>query len=231
MKELEKYRSALFDIVVNLDLMNRNIKKEKLNREEVYYTKLLKEFGEINQSLNRIYIMKKYLGWTPNTKFIMLKFDYLLYHIENYYNEIYILKNRLNSYLTLIVRLFRKDIKYKKIIEMANPIFEKSAISLKDMISIRGKHTHEFRFEDDEINKIDITNFMLQITEHHNSDVVAGMFKSDYIEIRNKWKNIIIENNKKIENVVDVYFKGLNSFILDDNNKLVIPNNYKISNT
>ena len=55
------------------------------------------------------------MGRFPYSNTRVSKTRYLVYHMENYLNEVYILEQRLKSYFTIVGRLYRKDRRHQDI--------------------------------------------------------------------------------------------------------------------
>ena len=86
---------------------------KQLNRKqtpsEVFFSKLHDGFSEISDSYYCLLEIEIYIGRFPYRNTSISKTRHLAYHMENYLNEIYILRERLNNHFTTIGRLYRKD--------------------------------------------------------------------------------------------------------------------------
>ena len=89
-------------------------KREKGDRNIL---KLLEGFFEIANSYYCLIDIETYIGRFPYGNTEIYKTRHLEYHMENYLNEAYILKERLNAYSTLIQRLYKKNFNGSRFIE------------------------------------------------------------------------------------------------------------------
>ena len=95
-------------------------------------------FREISGSYYGLLEIEIYIGRFPYRNTKISKTRHLAYHMENYLNEIYILKERLNSYFTTIGRIYRKDRRIQDILKRTKPLFAFVNNTLKGIIDTRG---------------------------------------------------------------------------------------------
>ena len=142
--------------------------------------------------------------------------------MENYFNEIYILKERLNSYFTTIERLYRKDKKHQVILKRTKPLFTFVKNALKEIIVTRGSHIHKIRFSDKDLDKLSSQEFF---TNHGGEEfqIIKNLFKFDYGFIRRKYKQIIKNNNLQIKKMLDSCFAVLFEIVADNEGQIRYP--------
>ena len=137
----------------------------------------------------------------------------------NYLNEIYILKERLNSYFTTIGRLYRKDGRHQNILKRTKPLFSFVNNALKGIIDTRGAHVHKTRFGDEDLDRLSSQEFF---TDHGGEEfrIIRNIFKIDYDVTRKKYKQTIKSNNEQIKKMLDACFDILIEIVA--NNELQI---------
>jgi hypothetical protein len=119
-ESFDKYRENLLSIVrkiaTNIAKSKENNKKfeesvineiffdklttidQKFSPQDIFFGDLFYGFNEIFISFERLKDLEVYISRFPNTKTLIAKIDYLRFLIENYLNEMYLLKERLNKY-------------------------------------------------------------------------------------------------------------------------------------
>ena len=73
----------------------------KITPHDIFFSKLMVGFNEIYDSYSSLLDIQVYIDRFPYCKTRVSKTRYIAYHMENYFNEVYILKERLNAYCTI----------------------------------------------------------------------------------------------------------------------------------
>ena len=195
--------------------------KRKQTPSEIFFSKLYNGFREISDSYYCLLDIETYIGRFPygNTK--ISKTRHLAYHMENYLNEIYILKERLNSYFTTIGRIYRKDERHQKILKTTKPLFSFVKNALKGIIDTRGVHVHRTRFSDEDLDRLSSQEFFVNRGE--DFQIIRSLFKIDYGMTRRRYKQTIISNNKQIKKMLDACFDILFEIVTNNEGQIKHP--------
>jgi hypothetical protein len=126
----------------------------KMTPTDIIFSKLFAGFTEIYNSYYSLLDIEVYLHRFPYHKTRVSKTRYLAYHMENYLNEVYILKVRLISYCTIVDRLYRKDQYLKDLKKTMKSLSDIVQKSLKGVIDARGTHVHSTRFTDENLDRL-----------------------------------------------------------------------------
>lgn len=206
----EKYQSLMADMIVPVFTTYAEDIKEgkKIDFGQGRYEFLLFEgFTEISNNTDTLKLINIFINKEPPNDAEINYSNYLTYHVHNYFQEMYILKERLTTYGTKIQR------KYKKVTE---PILIKHVInmivdttnSLKSITGdrgIRNLHVHEKKYTDDDLNWLSSTTFIVK-----SKYVDYTLAQEDaYKKARNKWSKIIEKNNTNLMILLDRYFEAL----------------------
>jgi hypothetical protein len=200
--------------------------EKKLTPADIYFSKILNGFREIADSYYCLLDIEIYIGRFPYSKTRISKTRHLSYHMENYLNEIYILKERLKSYFTKVGRLYRNDPDHKKVLQKTKPLFTLVNASLKGIIQTRGSHVHSTRFYDNDLDRLSSQEFL---SDHGNDELVLikNLFKFEYKIVRRRFKKTIKDNNKQIKILLDACFDVLYTIVADKQGKVKYPTNIK----
>ena len=185
--------------------------ERKMTPSDLFFSKLYVGFREISASYYCLIDIETYIGRFPYGDTIISKTRHLAYHMENYLNEIYILKERLNSYFTIIGRLYRKDKRHKKILKITKSLFPFVHNSLKGIINTRGAHVHKIRFSDEDIDKLS-SQELLAVHGGEELRIIGNIFKMDYRATR-----------KIIRKMLDACFEILFEIVMDNDEQLMYP--------
>ncbi|MCH8171531.1 MAG: hypothetical protein IIB07_10460 [Bacteroidetes bacterium] len=201
--------------------------KSRINRK--YSTKelfasnsLFKPFSEIIKSYQSLENIKIYIGSFPYKNKKIKKDEYLRYHLENYLNELYILKNRLIAFVRILSKAYSKSLLKDKV----NKHFPKLCVSVSDSFkgytNIRGLHVHQNRYTTFDLDRLaSFEIFML--SDDEKMELIRNYYKEVYREIRNNWRKNISEDLKSIKNLLDYYFGEIMEVIVE-NDKIIYPN-------
>jgi hypothetical protein len=217
---LEDHESDFSEIykTVLLGGNGRTTIDRKRSKKEDFISKIFKGFTEINDVLERLQNIELYVRRFPYAASSVTRLQYLKYHFENYLNEVYILRERLNSYLTSIKRLYRKDPRKHEIDELVKNIRKTISGSLGSVIEVRGAHIHEKRYDDDDFARLRTLELLII-----GDSAFKPFYDKAYKEIRKKKTSLIERNNKETRKIIDVYMDKLYGIVFDKKGELLFP--------
>jgi hypothetical protein len=124
----------------------------------------------------------------------------------------YILKERLHSFLTAIGREYRRDRRHGTILAATRPVFASVKSSLSNVVETRGRHVHVKRFSDKDLDRLGLlimfANPVTSISDEL-AEATKPYFESEYRRIRKKWRSQVQKNNEELEKLMDVYGEAL----------------------
>jgi len=202
-----KYRSYVLQLVQ--EPIGDAVEAKELNSEFTMEQtepkfKLFNGFSEIAGIIDTLNLIETFISIDPPVEEGVNSSNYLNYHVHNYFQEMYILKERLNAYLTLIQRLSKKRINKKLLDEAIALLFTMIHGSLDNIAGhkgVRNKHVHQKKYSDDEMRWLASTSFL---SEFH--DEFTRESESAYGIAKGKWITIIGKNNVELKTLIDVYF-------------------------
>jgi hypothetical protein len=194
-------------------------KSRELSPRESFIEQLFFGFVEILESVESLRNVPIYIRRFPYRRAGVEKTAYLRYHIENYLNELYILKERMNALLTVISRRYRKDPRRDQIRDASKRIREHFDQALVNVVFTRGAHVHERRFGDYDLSKLILFKIMSS-----ESDAYAMKYEEVYRQVRDTKRLWIEATNKSVEQLLDSYFGTLKTLLFDNKGNLEVPN-------
>ena len=187
-------------------------------------------FREIANSYYCLLDIEIYIGRFPYNKTGISKTRHLSYHMENYLNEIYILRERLNAYLKKIGRLYKGDPSHETILKKIEPLFALVNKSLKDIIDTRCSHVHKIRFHSEDLDRLSSLELLSTLLSTHGNNeltFIKNFFNLEYRTIRRKFKIVIKNNNKQIKILLDACFDVLYEIVTDQQGNIKYPETIK----
>ena len=189
------------------------------SNEEKYVGKIWSGFIEIYESFERLQDTEIYLRRFPLSKTSVTKEKYLRFHIEAYLHEIYIFKERLKSYLTVIQRQY-KNTEYEEAIKETLEIAKRKITDgMSNIIKIRDKHVHQFRFTDKRLERLSLLEFSYK----NLGEDYKYLYDLSYRETKKYWLGVIRRNKEHIAILLDRYFYIIKPVIFDKKGKLRYP--------
>lgn len=134
-----------------------------LSQTQLFYRRLFSGFNEIWQSHERLIAFEVYVGRFGYSGTSITKSQHLRYSVENYLQEMYILKERVRAYLTTVGRLYKNDPRHTTILATTKPLFQLVPKVFQNLIDARGLHVHQRRYDDDDLAGLERLSLWLKI--------------------------------------------------------------------
>lgn len=118
--------------------------------------------------------------------------NWLRYHIKAYLQETYIPFQRLSRFLRKVQKV-AIDARDKGGVSSAKKLKTSLEASFKSVVGIRGRHVHEYRFQDDELKNLDT---LVLLTSAGKMGSLRGFRRIQYVKALIKWREQLRKNNK-----------------------------------
>src|SRR5690606_7745110 len=182
-------------------------------RDEAYFWTLFRGFVEISDCVQRQHDIAVYVGSFPYKSQRLDKVRCLRYHIESYFHETYILRERIKAYTTKIERAFRGDRRRETIRRATRSAREIAIATLAGIANTRSAHVHAARFDPRNHSKLDLLRHLSLSTDLPKE--VAQFYKLEFRRIRSEWKAILRQNNVEVGKLLDLVAERLLPAIVD----------------
>jgi hypothetical protein len=193
----------------------------KLTPSDVFFSKLATGFREIYDSYYSLLDIEVYIRRFPYPNTKVSKTRYLAYHMENYLNEVYMLKERLISYCTVVGRLYRNDHTLrdpKKAMKDLSGIVQKS---LKAITDTRGTHVHSARLTDEDLDRLSSLGLINRAP--NEIPLLKTVYESAFRNTRKKYGVAIKRNNEEIRKILNAYFEVIYAIVADEKGDVRYP--------
>jgi hypothetical protein len=226
-KSKEKNRK-FEESVINEIFFNKSTTMKRMSSpQDIFFGDLFYGFNEIAISFERLKDLEVYISRLPNIKTPIEKIDYLRFLFENYLNETYILKERLNRYSKKIRDSYIEDKRYISIRKICIQLINTIEDSLKNITNLRGSHIHDVRYLDKDIKRlislILYKGYLDGLQKYLPDNYIIPNFKIEYLKLRSKWKKIFKDNNKQIKILLNIYFKIMLEIVFTNDGEISYP--------
>ncbi len=143
---------------------------------------------------------------------------HLKYHIENFLNESYILKERMIAYSTKLGRAYRGDNRHQPISTGMREVAQMVEASMRNIVGVRGRHVHVERHSDSGLDRLE-TFDLLRRQDLLLDDDMLDIYQDTYIRTRREWRQRLAEARAGIQSVVDEYSNQIMRHLYNSNRK------------
>jgi hypothetical protein len=196
--------------------------KSKLTPTDHFFSKLFLGFKEIAESYFSLLDFEEYIGKRPYNKTEIPKARHLRYHITNYLNEVYRLKQRLKSYATIISRSYRTDPRFPIVKQQTDSLKTFIENSLSSIVHIRETLVKQNRYSDENLDRLSSLE-LLATHDDGQLKPIRQLYAKEYRRIRKNWKEWIHNNNKLIKKLLNEYLNVIYKIVVDKNANINYP--------
>ena|ERR1035437_478749 len=223
-----EYGKAIHNLI--FDIKGARGVKGTFEPYEKFLFTIWEGYIEIAYSYQCLNDIPYYLNSFPYNNKRLSKSRTFKYHYENYLSEIYILRERLLKYITIIPRLYKKDKRYRVIITSLKPLFIRLKTIFDNFLIIRGRHIHVKRYSNDDFTRLEgLELYISDVTQDRVTELLKKYYLMKFKETQQKWKKSILENNKILKELFNEYFKLINQILFDSSDKINYPASIKIN--
>lgn len=217
-KLMADFAPTFLEPVVQKKLKNYDFYIEQTEIEFLIF----KGFSEISTSFDSLKLIENFISINPPKNDNINYSNYLIYHVHNYLQEMYIMKDRLDRYIEFINENYKQKIGENEINEIKENLKKiiKSAFDniTKYQTGARSRHVHDERYMDEELKWLSSTTLLANFHDEFKIESEQA-----YSIAKDKWFDSINNNNQELEKILDMYFNAIYIIITLDN-KVILPN-------
>jgi len=170
-------------------------------------------FTEISNTFEALSLSEVLIAVAPPRSNRINHDEYLKYLVNTYLQDVYILKERLNTYATRLKRLYTKAGRVSLVSKHINPLFEFVKSSLEDIVKTRGYHVHASRYRDDELDRV----CQMALISRYDPEAKKH-YRFSYQKAQKAWAARIKSNNASTKKLLDYYFKEISKVVSENGN-------------
>lgn len=156
----------------------------KQTPRQVFLTRALNGVLEIDRTFRLLRDLEIYISYAPRFPRGPSKLTYLNYHVESHLHELYILRERLDRFMTFLERAYRKDRGARRIAVTCRRVRRAVQRVLGSAVKVRGEHVHQKRLRVPDIERLE---FVEELARHAPSNLKGNLSRrlnADYRKVR-----------------------------------------------
>lgn len=198
---------------------------------ERYVQGLYLHFAEVALASETLKDIEFYIGRFPYKVSKISKHRHLQFLVEAYLHEIYILEQRLLTYLKFIERKHKGDPRVPQIRTTCRTLTKGTQVTLKQLVDTRGGHVHQTRFSDKRLDRLAAFDLLgLPDALDDDSKMAQAMrvlYKLEYRKARVHFQEWVGKINSGMSKLLDIYFDRLFAIVFQPDNSISYPSRLK----
>jgi hypothetical protein len=199
---------------------------------ERYIGDLFSHFSEVSVASMTLKDIEFYIRRFPYDVSKISKHRHLQFLVEAYLNEIYILEQRLLTFLTFIERQHKGDPRLTQIKATCKALRKDVQASFKELVGTRGSHVHEARYSARRLNRLAAFEVLglPDASDRDEGKMATGMrarYNSEYWKARTYFREWVRKINARMGALLDVYFQTLFPLVFHPDNTASYPSRLK----
>jgi hypothetical protein len=192
-----------------------------------YHQLLTYHAADIQTTLDTMRDIEFYMGRFPYSEDKIAKHRHLIFHVQAFVNELYILQERLLGFLKFIERQHRKDPRLDNIKVACEVLNDFVIESMKKGVAIRGSHVHQWRLSDNDHDRLIGIDLYTKMPNEKIQEGFKRYYDSEYKKIRRRRREWVASGIGVARELVDAFFDELFKFVFDDKGAMVYPSRLK----
>jgi hypothetical protein len=186
----------------------REVKRDHSPRD-YFMAEVFRGFTEVDESFRTLEDIAFYIRRFPFSRTMVTKERYLQFHVECYYAEVYLLRERLKSYLKFIGRRFKRDPSLPSLQATCQRLEEVTTEALKGVTNVRSHHVHQARMSDKAIDRMKMVSLLMLSPDPKMREIMVEYHSQLHREAKRTWSRTMKGNNAAISKLLDVFFGTL----------------------
>jgi hypothetical protein len=195
--------------------------KEKFQRHIITLSEIMKEHEQVVITVNMLRYARHYLNDLPNPEEQIIS-QYIQYHLSSYFNEFFILLERLKNFSRTIKRLYGRDSRFYKFSAHFQAMENIRTKIFNEIRKERNQHVHEIRYTDAGLEELAKIEFLIQFEVSE-----PQLTKPLYLEKVNNYHKQTCDNldrlNSTTEEMLDLFFGILERFVFSEQGDFIPP--------
>jgi hypothetical protein len=173
-------------------------------KNQDFFHMIFRGFTEITDTFEALEFSATLLSVASPRSKKVAKEKYIRFVVNTYLQDVYILKERLNTYATKIKRAHKRMGRTELVEAHVEPLFESVKTKLQELVNVRGGHVHQERFRDERLSEASSLEFLVQF-----DDRFEFYYERTATQAKRDWHDRIVSNNKATKVILNDYFGGM----------------------
>lgn len=202
--------------------------KRVLDAQQVFFSRAFRGYIEITKSLETLEDISFYVGRFPFQKTRITRERYLQFHVEAYFSEVYILRERIKDFITLVERQYKRDPSVTDVGKCCTELQKMLAKTLDGIVGVRSGHVHESRFYDDGIERLSTIALLTRGSDQKLASFMEQHYRSEHRKVKKLWCDRIRGNNKALTEFLSGVFENLFKIMFTEAGQLRYPHGARV---
>lgn len=145
--------------------------------------------------------------------------------VESYFQEIYVLRERLSRHIKLIEKHFAPTRRKLRASQVLDPIREALDQVLESILAARNVHVHEARLSSPNLERLDMIQLLADISD--DPAPYEEILMPQYREVRRAWRNRLEDDNQRLSELLGYISMHLRRLVVRDTGALHYPSEYR----
>lgn len=215
--EDEKIKKEMGESIIKV-LSGEDVKPivsaKKKTKDLIFLGTVFRHYLEISSSIERMFtisiFVRQYPSYKSYKKYDITPTKYLRYHTENYFNEVYLFRQRFVRFLGFLKNECnnKRLPKEKKILDR---IKNQMLSALDGLSKTRSSHVHgRNRYTNNKFERLELYELL---TKQEDLKILSVLKKINYRSIRQEWYKKISKNNELLDKFLDEALEKLKPII------------------
>ena len=198
--------------------------RDRHPRKRRFLRELFDGASELHSSLQQLDTIVLYARSFPYRNKKITKGAHLRYHIEAYIQEVGMLRMRMDAYVAVIERLYKRDERYPDIKKLMTVFRTSSKEEFEWFVNARNGHVHKARFNDPQLTQLSALELIMSAYRGTEPATRARKtFDKKYREAKKAKVELIRAWNASFRHHFDMYFQLLIPFVTEPEGSLRWP--------
>lgn len=193
------------------------VDRPEMTERDEYLADLLDGEIQIREALENVLDAPVYVRRFPYGDTRVTRVRHLRHSIETYFQDLYVLRERVTAYLNRIRKAHRSTRKVKEVAARVEELKRFLDSILDPVLETRGSHVHARRFSTPELDRLESLEFW---ANHEIMPEAQDILDRQYSDQRREWRDQIEKNNEATIKLVDAVFHQLHGVVFDEDGKV-----------
>lgn len=185
----------------------------KLSRDEHFATRMFRSFNEVHTCTERLKDFETYISRFPFSATRVTRSAYLQLIVEGHLHELYILRERLCSWLKQIARSYKSDARSLEISRTTIRLDSLVKASLEPLMQVRGSHVHEWRYDNPDIGRLQLIDILAKSPSDEFSKAIRLLRRTASQDTHGRLKTQTKAWNSVASNLIEAVYSDLHELL------------------
>ena len=195
----------------------------RLSLGEEYVQRLHLITAEVLESYEAMRNVEVYLGRYPFSWARIGPSAYIRFHLESYFNEMYILQERMKAFTRRLGREFRKDPGVAPVDDRVKYVIDEVTQLFEPLHQLRGQHVHRTRYDEPELRRLSVLEMVAEADREKFQPLLRRVARAARANIL----TFVKTTNAAVSDKLDRFFDFFEGLVFKKDGSVRIPSNLR----